>query len=228
MNMISYAMLFVASVFIFVIAEGIRYFLAQYQLSPLFISFCVGFILFTPLVSLVLHGLLKSASFAVVEVFDSIWANIGLVIVVQGLFFFIWMTDAVAVYSIYVDQDSFLAQTFQISSSAENANFSLTTEFYWANLLLAWGFAWLSLAIGVVPCLAARISQFGVVSSLLVGFKFAKTYWQMILLHALLIASSVVFTLLYAKFLFLLAFPIAIIYSFKKLAYKYQHQLLTE
>ena len=97
--------------------------------------------------------------------------NVGLVSLVQGLFFLIWMTDAIAVYSIYVDQDSFLAKAFNINRD-NNVDFS--SEFFLFNLFLGWLFSLLSLVLGVMPCLIARIDNNGVIKNFVTSFVIAK------------------------------------------------------
>ena len=57
-RMVSGLLLMVASLLIFTIAQTIETLLIEYELSSMYISFCAGFILFIPLVSLVLHPLL--------------------------------------------------------------------------------------------------------------------------------------------------------------------------
>lgn len=174
----------------------------------MYVSFCAGFILYTPLVVLVLHPLIfvektrKSHSH-----FSVLMKNAGLVLLVQCLFFIIWMTDAIAVYSIYVDQNSFLAKAFNINR-ANSAD--LSTEYFWFNLFLAWLFSLLSLVLGIMPCLMARIDNNGVVKNFVAGFVFAKKYRAKFAIAALAIALAVVIPLLYMRYLFLLTFPIVV------------------
>lgn len=174
----------------------------------MYISFCAGFILFTPLVVLVLHPLVfVDQTTEDKSHFSVLIKNLGLVLLVQCLFFLIWITDAIALYSIYVDQNSFLAKAFNISS--EN-NTDLSTQFFWFNLLLAWLFSFISLVLGVMPCLIARIDNNGVVKNFVAGFCFAKKYKGKMLLSALVIAVSTIIPLLYFKYLFLFSFPIVL------------------
>ncbi len=217
-QLISYVMLIFATLFIFTIAEVIRFYLSAYELDSMFVSFCAGFILFVPFVSLLLHNLVIPNNIENRSSTKGIWANIGLVVVVQCLFFLIWITDAVAVYSIYVDQNSFLAKAFNITSAN---HVDLSMEYYWANLLLAWFFSWLSLAIGVLPCLVARLNNQGLVSNVVLGFSYAKQQAKQVILFALLIALSVVLPLLYAKYLFILVFPLIITLTFIQMSKNY-------
>jgi hypothetical protein len=195
-----------ATVAIFSISQVIQFYLAAYELDTMYISFCAGFILFIPLVSLVLHPLLinkegKQETFH----FSTLLANIGLVCVVQFLCFLIWMTDAIALYSLYVDQNSFLAKVFDIKTQARG---DMTFEFYCFNFALAWLFSLLSLIIGVLPCLIARIHNYGVVGNFAVAFSFAKKNKAAVSLYAILISFTVLLPLLFAKYLFLFVFPI--------------------
>ncbi len=207
-KIISFSLLLVATLLIFLIAEAIRELLHSYDLHSMFVSFCAGFILFIPLVSLVLHPLYFSQqeNTPALEL-SSFMVNLGLVMVVQMVCFLIWMTDAVAVYSIYVDQTSFLAKAFNIN--AQNRG-DLSYQFYWANLFLAWFFSCLSIVIGILPCIVARINNNGVVKNFVTAFVFAKKHKKKIALYALLLALTVTMTLLYAKYLFLILFPIVL------------------
>lgn len=218
---LSYGLLIICSLGIFAIAEVIRFYLNAYELNSMFISFCAGFILFVPFVSLVLHPLAYSI-FGKQLKHSSIWANVGLVVVVQMVFFLIWMTDAIAVYSIYVDQTSFLAKAFNITGDNKA---DLSSEFYWANLVLAWGFAYLSLVVGVVPCLIARGNPQGIVGNVVAAFSFMKKAKTLFLLCSLAIALSVVMPLLYFPYLFLISFPITLSYCFIRLAQGYVEQI---
>jgi hypothetical protein len=114
------------------------------------------------------------------------------------------MTDAVAVYSIYVDQNSFLAKAFNITHDNHK---NLTAPFYWVNLFLAWFFALLSLIIGVMPCLIARIDDKGVVKNFVAAFSFARRYKSKLALSALFIAAATVLPLLYNPYFFIVTFP---------------------
>mgnify|MGYP000323575873 CR=1 FL=1 len=205
---ICYSLLILSTLLIFTIAQTIHFYLSHYDISSMYISFCAGFILFTPLVVLVLHPLIfvEKTSNAHSQ-FSILMKNAGLVLLVQCLFFIIWMTDAIAVYSIYVDQNSFLAKTFNISreSSAD-----LSTEFFWFNLFLAWLFSLISLVMGIMPCLIARIGNNGVVKNFVASFSFANKYKVKFAIAALAIAVTVVIPLLYMKYLFLLSFPIVV------------------
>ena len=107
-NLLSGFLILLASIIIFAIAQVIERFLYSYELSSMYISFCAGFILFTPLVSLALHPLLLvNTDKNHQSKTTGLLVNVGLVAVVQGAFFLIWMTDAIAIYSIYVDANSF-------------------------------------------------------------------------------------------------------------------------
>lgn len=217
----SYGLLFFATITIFFISQVIQFYLAAYELDTMYISFCAGFILFIPLVSLVLHPLLinkegKQETFH----FSSLLANIGLVCVVQFLCFLIWMTDAIALYSMYVDQNSFLAKVFDIQTQARG---DMTFEFYCFNFALAWVFALLSLVIGVLPCLIARLHNYGVVGDFVAAFSFAKSHKLAVSMYAILISITVIFPLLYAKYLFILLFPIVLIAIFTRLNKAYLH-----
>ena len=218
-KIISYGLVFFASLVIFFISQFIQFYLGAYNLSSMYISFCAGFILFIPLVSLVLHPLIlnkagKRANFY----FRALLANIGLVSVVQLLCFLIWMTDAIALYSLYVDQNSFLAKVFDIKTQTRG---DMTFEFYCFNFVLAWLFALLSLIIGVHPCLIARLDNYGVVGDFVAAFSFAKRHKALLCLYALLISSSVLLPLLYAKYLFLVLFPSVLVWVFISLNKKY-------
>ncbi|PKI17519.1 hypothetical protein [Colwellia sp. 12G3] len=218
-KIVSYALVFIASLLIFFISQVIQFYLGAYNLSTMYISFCAGFILFIPLVSLVLHPLLlnkagKSETFH----FSALLANIGLVCVVQFLCFLIWMTDAVALYSLYVDQHSFLAKVFDIQTKTKG---DMTFEFYCFNFILAWLFALLSLIVGVLPCLIARLDNYGVVGDFVASFSFGKKHKVLLCFYALLIASSVLLPLLYGKYLFLVLFPSVLVWVFSRLNQKY-------
>lgn len=218
-KMVSFGLVFFASLAIFFISQVIQFYLGEYDLTTMYISFCAGFILFIPLVSLVLHPLLinkegKSDTFH----FSSLFANIGLVCVVQFLCFLIWMTDAIALYSLYVDQNSFLAKVFDIQTQARG---DMTFEFYVFNFVLAWLFSLLSMVVGVLPCLIARLDNRGVVGDFVASFTFFKAHKGLMCLYALIIASSVLLTLLYAKYLFLILFPVSLIWVFIQLNNKY-------
>lgn len=211
-----FSLLIIATLFIFLIAQTIGFYLNEYDLSSMFVSFCAGFILFIPLVSLLLHPLIFTEITAEGKShFSVLLGNVGLVLVVQCLFFLIWMTDAIAIYSIYVDQNSFLAKAFNITS--ENHG-NLSEHFYWANLFLACFFAWLSLIIGVLPCLIARLDNKGVVKNFVAGFSFAKRYKAMFAFASLLIAAATVLPLLYCPYLFLLSFPAVFVLVFCHIA----------
>jgi len=185
----------------------------------MYISFCAGFILFTPLVSLTLHPLLLSNSQGSNKIKrKGLLVNVGLVAVVQGLFFLIWMTDAIAIYSMYVDANSFLAKAFNINSESV-ANSS--QSFYWLNLLLAWLFAFLSLMLGLIPCLIARVKNFGVVGNFVSAFKFVKLHKLSLVLYALCLALAVVMPLMYSKYLFIIVFPLMLIWVFIGIARRY-------
>jgi hypothetical protein len=220
-KIVSIGLLIFSTISIFVIAEVIRFYLNAYELNSMFISFCAGFILFVPLVSLVLHPLMLSM-FGEKLKRSSIWANVGLVVVVQMLFFLIWMTDAIAVYSIYVDQTSFLAKALNITS--ENRA-DLSGEYYWANLLLAWIFAYLSLVIGVLPCLIARINPQGIVGNVVSAFSYMKPRKLFFLVLSLAISMSVVLPLLYIPYGFLITFPVIFACCFIYLAQRYATDL---
>ncbi len=216
---ICYSLLFVFTLTIFVIAQIIEKTLISYDLNSMFVSFCAGFILFIPLLSLVLHPLAFNKDTTEIPFhFSAFVTNLGLVMVVQMLCFLIWMTDAVAIYSIYVDQTSFLAKAFNINAQ-NRADFS--EHFYWANLFLAWFFAAISLVIGILPCLNARINNSGVVSNFVLAFSFAKTTKINIALYALLLSMSVVLPLLYAKYLFLVLFPVVLSIVFYQIVKEY-------
>lgn len=108
------------------------------------------------------------------------------------------------VYSLYVDQNSFLAKSFNIVSEKQG---NLSVEYYWANLFLAWFFALLSLVLGVMPCLIARINNKGVVNNFVTSFAFFKQFKVPFSFVALCLAISVIIPLLYLKYLFLFSFP---------------------
>lgn len=201
---------------IFTIAQTIQFYLEHYEISSMYVSFCAGFILFTPLVVLVLHPLVFSGERnEEYSHFSVLLKNAGLVLLVQCLFFVIWMTDAIAVYSIYVDQNSFLAKAFNINR--ENTT-DLSHEFFLFNLFLAWLFSLISLVLGIMPCLFARIDNNGVVKNFVAGFSFAKKYKLKFALSALAIAVATVIPLLYFNYLFLLSFPLIVVSVFLYMA----------
>jgi len=203
-----YGLLILATLLIFAIAQTIQFYLKHYDISSMYVSFCAGFILFTPLVVLVLHPLIFVEKTSEENLYFSIlMKNAGLVLLVQCLFFVIWMTDAIAVYSLYVDQNSFLAKAFNIN---HKNNADLSTEFFVFNLFLAWLFSLVSLVLGIMPCLIARIDNNGVVKNFVAGFSFAKKYKAKFAFAALAIAVATVIPLLYIKYLFLLSFPIVV------------------
>lgn len=211
----SYASVFFASLVIFFISQVIHFYLALYNITTMYISFCAGFILFIPLISLVLHPLLinKIGKRQTLHL-SALLANIGLVCVVQFLCFLIWITDAIALYSLYVDQSSFLAKVFDIKTQARG---NMTFEFYCFNFVLAWLFSLLSMIVGVLPCLIARLDNFGVVGDFVAAFTFAKSHKVMMCFFALLIVLSVLLPLLYAKYLFLGLFPMILVLVFNRL-----------
>jgi len=193
---------------IFFISEVIRTMLVSYELETMYVSFCAGFILFIPLVSLILHPLVFSKENQGYQFHLSAFLkNIGLVLIIQFVFFIIWMTDAIAIYSIYVDQTSFLAKIFNINT--ENRT-DFSQQFYWANLILACFFALISLIVGVLPCLIARINNKGIVNNFVTAFSFAKNNKKTLMMYAVLLAISVVLPLLYVSYLFLITFPISL------------------
>lgn len=203
-----YGLLILSTLLIFAIAQTIQFYLRHYDISSMYVSFCAGFILFTPLVVLVLHPLILVEKTSEENLYFSIlMKNAGLVLLVQCLFFVIWMTDAIAVYSLYVDQNSFLAKAFNIN---HKNNADLSTEFFVFNLFLAWLFSLVSLVLGIMPCLIARIDNNGVVKNFVAGFSFAKKYKAKFALAALAIAVATVIPLLYINYLFLLSFPIVV------------------
>ena len=216
---LSALLILLASGGIFAIAQIIEQLLIQYGLEAMYISFCAGFILFTPLVSLALHPLLLTNTDGCNEIKTSaLIVNIGLVVIVQGLFFLIWMTDAIAVYSIYVDSHSFLANAFNINSE-NNVNFS--QEFYWMNLLLAWLFSFLSITAGLLPCLIARMKNLGVVGNFVSAFTFAKKHKLTLARYAFYLAFSVVMSLVYVKYLFIILFPMTLAWIFIAMSKSY-------
>jgi len=220
-KLVSYALVFFASLVIFFISQVIQFYLNAYDFTTMYISFCAGFILFIPLVSIVLHPLLLNKEGTRENFnFGKLLKNIGLVCVVQLLCFLIWITDAVALYSIYVDQNSFLAKAFNIQTQIKE---DMTFEFYCFNFVLAWGFAFLSIVIGIMPCFIARLENLGVVGNFVASFSFAKKNKRIISLYALFITSSVVLSLLYAKYLFLILFPISLLWVFTRLNRAYLH-----
>jgi len=214
-QLVSYSLLSLSTLVIFFISQAIQFYLAAYNLDTMYISFCAGFILFIPLVSLVLHPLLLN-KVGIQETFHftTLLANIGLVCVVQLLCFLIWMTDAIALYSLYVDQDSFLAKVFDIQTKARG---DMTFEFYCFNFALAWLFALLSLVLGVLPCLIARLCNYGVVGDFVAAFSFTKQHKLAMGMYAMIISITVLIPLLYAKYLFLLLFPVVLIAIFTRL-----------
>jgi len=219
MKIVSCALLFFSTLVIYSIAQGISILLKNYELSSMYITFCVGFILFTPLVSLLLHPLVFTELSNKGRLQLSIlMANFGLVFLVQCLFFLIWITDALVVYSLYVDQTSFLAKSFSITSESGG---NLGVEFYWANLFLAWFFSLLSLVLGVIPCLIARVDNKGVVNNFVASFAYAKQFKAQFCIAALCLALAVVMPLLYMKYLFLLVFPLVLVCVFLYLSYLY-------
>lgn len=216
MKIISYALLLLSTLIIFSLAEVIRFYLHSYSLDAMFISFCAGFILFTPLVSLVIQPIFDKKFKANSPIkLSAFLGNVALVIVVQLLCFLIWMTDAIALYSLYVDQNSFLAKAFNITVESRA---DLSVEFYWFNIALACFFALLSLVIGVLPCLFSRTENNGIVANFVSAFSFAKHHKKLMLVSALCIALSVLLPLLYAKFLFLVLFPLVLLIVFSQLA----------
>ena len=216
---LSALLILLASGGIFSIAQVIEQLLIGYGLEAMYVSFCAGFILFTPLVSLALHPLLLSNIDELNKAkATSLIVNIGLVAIVQGLFFLIWMTDAIAVYSIYVDSQSFLANAFNINS-VNVANFS--QEFYWMNLLLAWLFSFLSITAGLLPCLIARVKNLGVVGNFVSAFTFAKKNKLTLARYAFYLAFSVIMSLMYAKYLFILLFPVTLTWIFITISRRY-------
>lgn len=218
-NLLSSFLILLASIIIFAIAQVIERFLYSYELSSMYISFCAGFILFTPLVSLALHPLLLvNTDKNHQSKTTGLLINVGLVAVVQGAFFLIWMTDAIAIYSIYVDANSFLAKAFNINSQKTT---SLNQEFYWFNLFLAWFFSLLSLTLGLLPCLIARLKNLGVVGNFVSAFEFAKQCKLQMLFYAFCLAFVVVMPLMYAKYLFVLLFPITLTWIFITIASNY-------
>ena len=212
---VSYGLVFFASLVIFFISQVIQFYLSAYNLSLMYISFTAGFILFIPLVSLVLHPLLVNRA-GQRETFHirALLANIGLICVVQFLCFLIWITDAITLYSLYVDQNSFLAKVFAINTEARG---DLTFEFYCFNFVLAWLFSLLSMIVGVLPCLIARLDNLGLVGDFVAAFSFAKSQLLVMSLYALLIVSAVLLPLLNAKYLFLLVFPVVLVVIFTRL-----------
>jgi hypothetical protein len=202
----SYSLLIIAIFIIFLIAQSIKFYLNKYDLDSMYISFCAGFVCFIPLISLILHPIIfidsnknEKSNLAI------LLANASLVMVVQALFFLIWMTDAIAIYSIYVDQNSFLAKAFDITSERHG---DLSVQFYWVNIFLACLFAWLSLIIGVMPCLIARVDNKGVVKNFVASFSFAKRFKLKFFLSAVVIALAAIMPLLYLNYMFLISFPL--------------------
>jgi hypothetical protein len=217
-RIISATLLIIASLLIFAIAQTIETLLIEYELSSMYISFCAGFILFIPLVSLVLHPLLFNDVEDKQAQKSTLMMNVGLVMVVQGLFFLIWMTDAIAIYSMYVDSNSFLAKAFNISSDHKGA---FSKEFFWANLLLAWFFSLLSLVVGLLPCLIARLKNLGVVGNFVSAFQFAKVNKLSLIVYAFYLAFSAVMPLMYAKYLFIVLFPLTLVWAFLNISKSY-------
>lgn len=218
-KIISVVLAFLATLAIFFISQVIYFYLGRYNLSAMYISFCAGFILFIPLVSLVLHPLLinKEGEKETVH-FSNLLTNIGLVLVVQFLCFLIWITDATVLYSLYVDQHSFLAKVFDIKAQNQS---DMTVKFYFFNFVLAWFFALLSMIVGVLPCLIARLDNYGVVGDFVAALSFSKNHKTLLCWYALFVASSVLLTLLYAKYLFLVLFPSVLVWVFMQLNKKY-------
>jgi hypothetical protein len=207
-----YGLFILLTLIIFSIAQTIEFYLSHYDISSMYVSFCAGFILFTPLVVLVLHPLIFVEKIREeYSHFSILMKNAGLVLLVQCLFFIIWMTDAVVVYSIYVDQNSFLSRAFNINHTN---NADLSTEFFVFNLVLAWLFSLVSLVLGIMPCLIARIDNKGVVKNFVAAFSFAKKYKTKFAFAALLIGFATLIPLLYMKYLFLLSFPVAVVNVF--------------
>jgi len=207
-SLLSYGLLFVATCLIFFVSEAIRNLLIAYELQAMFLSFCAGFILFVPLVSLVLHPIiLVDPPNNKLRCKSTLMANIGLVFVVQVLFFLIWMTDAIALYSMYVDNTSFLAKAFNVSGSNTT---DLSTEFFWFNLFLAWLFALLSISIGLLPILMARINNKGTVGNFVASLSYVKRNKLLFTFYALVISLSVIMPLLHFKYLFLVLFPVSL------------------
>jgi len=218
-RILSYGLLLFSTLVIYSIAQAINSLLINYELSSMYISFCAGFILFTPLVSLLLHPLIFTELLKKGRLkLPLLIVNFGLVLVVQCLFFLIWITDAIVVYSLYVDQNSFLAKSFSITSVNHG---NLSVEFFWANLFLAWFFALLSLVLGVMPCLIARIDNQGVVNNFVASFTYAKQYKTQFAFAAFCLAMGVVIPLLYMKYTFLLIFPLVIVSVFLYLSRSY-------
>lgn len=220
-RLIGIALLSIATLSIFAISEGIRAMLISYDLTMLYISFVVGFILFTPLVSVVLHPFTKQPQQSDRREFRStLLANIGLVLFVQCLFFLIWMTDAIAVYSIYVDQTSFLSQTFNIAG--ENKG-EFSREFVIFNVFLGLFFSAISIVVGVVPCLFARIDNKGIIGNFIASFSFFKRTKLHLAWYALLITCSVLLPLMFIKYIFLISFPYALYIVTTKLSEQIMH-----
>lgn len=222
-KILSIFLMLTASVVIFAIAQLIKQMLAAYDLSSMYISFCAGFILFTPLVSLALHPLLFSkVKNSGKDRTSALIFNVGLVMVVQGLFFLIWITDAIALYSIYVDSNSFLAKAFDIKTKVGE---DLSGVFFVFNLVLAWCFSLLSLFIGLLPCLIARLQNLGIVGNFVAAFKFFKQNKLIICGYALVLSATVLLTLLYVNYLFLVLFPLALTWIFIAISKLYLRQL---
>lgn len=217
-RVISGALLLIASLLIFAIAETIEKTLLTYELSSMYVSFCAGFILFIPLVSLALHPLLFSEVDQKIKQKSTLLMNVGLVMVVQGLFFLIWITDAIAIYSIYVDSNSFLAKAFNITSNSKG---DFSKKFYWINLLLAWLFAYLSLVVGLLPCLIARVKNFGVVGNFVSAFQFAKVNKLALAIYSFCLAFAAVVPLMYANYLFIVSFSLTLLIIFMKISNRY-------
>ena len=215
---LSATLLLTATMAIFFIASVIEQGLIDYDLSSMYISFCSGFVLFIPLVSLALHPLLFKNVEDKQGKKSVIFVNVGLVLIVQSLFFLIWITDAIAIYSIYVDSNSFLAKAFNISSS-NSGEFS--QEFYWANLLLAWLFAYLSVVVGILPCLIARLKNLGVVGNFVSAFQYAKENKLSLAVYTFCLAFSAIMPLMYMRYLFLILFPLTLIWVFINIANGY-------
>ena len=77
------------------------------------------------------------------------------------------------------------------------------------------------MVVGVLPCLIARLDNRGVVGDFVASFAFFKAHKALMCLYALIIASSVLLTLLYAKYFFLIVFPVSLVWVFIQLNKKY-------
>ena len=71
--------------------------------------------------------------------------------------------------------------------------------------------------VGVLPCLIARLDNLGLVGDFVAAFSFAKSQLLVISLYALLNVNAVLLLLLYAKYLFLLIFPVVLMVIFTRL-----------